>query len=107
MRSLAFWPSMNTRDVNSVLGGDSLSSMILGGAMAADQFGKVFLTLPPSFFVVNSHDSSLPGEHWLAVYHSSPYYAEIFYSYGLPIEMYPIIQFTVGLFPVTNSLTTL
>ena len=57
--------------------------------------------------MVNSHNSSFLGEHCLAVYHSSLYYFEFCDSYGFPIEMYPNIQSTIGLLPVTSSLTQL
>ena len=93
---------MNTRKIDSVLGEGGLSSLIFGGAMTADEFESVFPTLPPSSFVVNSHDSSLVG-----CVPFFPYYFALFYSYGLPIEMYLSIQSIFGLLPVTNSLTQL
>ena len=69
---------MNTKEINSLLIRDNLSSTLFGGAMAADDFKRVFPFSTNSFFLVNSHVSSLPGEHWLAVYCCSPYYVEFF-----------------------------
>ena len=42
----------------------------------------------PSFFVVKSHNSSLPGEHWLAMYHSSPYYVDFLLLWFAHIDVF-------------------
>ena len=75
--------------------------------MAADKFGRAFPFSSHFFFVVNSYISSLPVEHWLAVYCCSPYYAEFFFSYGLPVEIYPLIHSTLDLLPITSNSTQL
>ena len=98
---------MNTKEINFLLNRDILSSTLFGGAMAADEFNRVFPFSTNSFFVVNSHVSSLPGEHWLAVYFCSPYYVEFFYSYGLPVEMYLLIHSTLDPLPITSNSTQL
>ena len=98
---------MNTKEINSLLSRDNLSSTLFGGAMAADEFSRVFLFSTNSSFVVNSHVSSLPGEHWLAVYCCTPYYVEFFDSYGLPVEMYPLIHSTLDPLPITSNSTQL
>ena len=44
----------------------------------------------PECYVVNSDDSSSPGQHWLAVFISSDGILEFFDSYGLPAHFYNI-----------------
>ena len=55
-------------------------------------------------FVVNSHNSSVPGEHWLC---TILFCTKSSFFLLLWFEMYPNIQFTIGLLPVTSSLTQL
>ena len=97
---------MNTGEIDSVLGRDSLSSMIFGGEIAADEFGRLFLTLPP--FFCGELSQRLTSIRTLVA--CVPFFfllCWVFYSYGLPIEMYPSIQSIVGQLSVTNSLTQL
>ena len=47
----------------------------------------------PCAFVVNTHDSTQPGEHWFAIYLPVRGPAEYFDSYGLPPFQQRIVEF--------------
>lgn len=69
---------MNTKQLENVLG--RICKTTTHGVYACD-------TLPatenyPALYIVNTDDSNLPGQHWIAIYLESTHFGEYFDSYG-------------------------
>ena len=58
------------------------------GVFARDQIPTRISALP-ACYIINTHPSSAPGEHWLAVFHFHTH-TEFFDSYGLPAVYYSL-----------------
>ena len=71
---------MNTYQIEYYLKKDPLARRIFKKACPRDQLQTVEY---PSAYVVNSHTSTKPGEHWLAVFFDKQGRGEFFDSYGL------------------------
>ena len=56
---------MNTRDIERVLKSDASASKSFQGVFAMDEFARCSKT--SGAYIVNTHVSSLPGEHWLCL----------------------------------------
>ena len=72
---------MNTNRIERLLNKDHFAKNIFKKACAKDELLHVNY---PSAYVINSHPSSKPGEHWIAVYFDKHGKGEYFDSYGLP-----------------------
>ena len=72
---------MNTNRIERLLNKDPFVKNIFKKACAKDELLHVNY---PSAYVINSHPSSKPGEHWIAVYFDKHGKGEYFDSYGLP-----------------------
>jgi len=57
---------MNTLDINNILSGDLFARGTFRGTVARDEFLS-FVPRWDGLFVFNTHDSTEPGEHWVAV----------------------------------------
>ena len=59
------------------------------GVFALDQIPQIDNSFSfPLCFVSNTHPSTKPGEHWVALFYLSPDSLEFFDSYGLPPAVY-------------------
>ena len=72
---------MNTVQIRRLLNTDSFAKTIFKKVCAKNQLQHVDY---PSAYVISSHPSSKPGEHWIAVYFDKHGKGEYFDSYGLP-----------------------
>ena len=72
---------MNTVQIQRLLTKDSFAKTISKKVCAKNQLQRVDY---PSAYVINSHSSSKPGEHWIAVYFDKHEKGQYFDSYGLP-----------------------
>ena len=72
---------MNTYQIERLLNKDPFAKNIFKKACGKDELLHVNY---PSTYVINSHPSSKPGEHWIAVYFDKHRKGEYFNSYGLP-----------------------
>jgi hypothetical protein len=52
------------------------------GVFAADKLPRTLNELPSSL-IVNTHKSSMPGEHWVAIYVNENGFGEYFDSFGM------------------------
>ena len=75
---------MNTNQIERLLKNDPYTRRIFKKACAKDQLQHVTY---PSAYVINTHPSSKPGEHWIAVFFDNNGKGEYFDSYGLPPDM--------------------
>ena len=75
---------MNTIQIEHSLKKDPFTKTIFEKACAKNQLLHVDY---PSAYVINSHPSSKPGEHWIAVYFDKHGKGEYFDSYGLHPSM--------------------
>ena len=71
---------MNTYQIEYYLKKDPLPRRIFKKACPKGQLQTVEY---PSAYVVNSHTSTKPGEHWLAIFFGKQGQGEFFDSYGL------------------------
>lgn len=78
---------MNSAEIYHALKSDHCTSKRFRGVFARDEFHPS-KELMPGTFVVNTHDSDKPGEHWTAFYFNSLDDAEFFDSYGNEPETY-------------------
>ena len=81
---------MNTIQIEHLLKKDPFTKTIFKKACAKNQLLRVDY---PSAYVINSHPSSKPGEHWIAVYFDKHGKGEYFDSYGLHPSMNGFIAF--------------
>ena len=72
---------MNTLQIERLFKKDLKSKTIFKKVCALDQLEKPPF---PSAYVIKSDPSSIPGEHWVAVYFDKRGQREYFDSYGLP-----------------------
>ena len=77
---------LSSSDINSILSEYDIYS----GTFASDKF-KLSKKVNNQAFVINTADSTSPGDHWIALIKSE---AECFFfdSFGLPIYTQPILQ---------------
>lgn len=71
---------MNSLSLERAVAGDRLMKIGFGGVRAANQLPRnrgVFTS-----FIINTHPSDKPGEHWQAVFFDSRNRAHFFCSYG-------------------------
>ena len=86
---------MNTDQINKILRQNVLTAETFLGCAPSD---KIPITdLYPYAVVVNTDDSSRPGEHWVALYVPSEDTVEYFDSYG--DEPNENLSHYIGLFP--------
>ena len=71
---------LNTLQLHKILTADKCVRRLFRGVYARDQLPEE--AAYPSCLVVNTHSSSGPGEHWLAVYYDKDGVCEFFDSYG-------------------------
>src|SRR5579871_5314319 len=62
------------------------------GVFAADEIPERFAQYPVGY-VINTDPRALPGQHWVAYYHSSPNSNEFFDSYGNPPSTFSLKTF--------------
>lgn len=81
---------MNNHEIENLL--HHLLGDLFCGVWACDQLPLLTHTFPgPAYFIVNTHPSHMPGEHWLAMTLDENGQASFFDSYGFPpdFEFYP------------------
>ena len=77
---------LNTIQLHKILTVDKFVQPLFRGVYARDELPRSGLY--PSCLVVNTHSSSEPGEHWLAIYYDMNGICEFFDSFGLPPAAY-------------------
>lgn len=100
---------MDTQEINTLLNSDEYSQPIFGGTLARDHFQSQYAWSPSRLFVINTDPSSMPGEHWLAVFRGDED-TFLFDSYGLNAKLfYPEIVSTLvesdNMHPITSGVT--
>ena len=71
---------MNTLQLNHILNSSGITKRDFYGVLARDQLPEY---IPyPKHFIVNTEESSEPGEHWLAFYYDKNGICNFFDSYG-------------------------
>lgn len=75
---------MNTIQLTSVMKKSAKKGTHFLGVFACDQLPKHRVTKLPAMAIINTHPSSKPGEHWLAVYISARKHGFFFDSFGNP-----------------------
>ena len=83
---------MDTHQIDSILKKDRFTKHDFRGVYACDQLPKRYVPRP-SAFVVNTDPSTLPGEHWVAIYITRDGEGEYFDSYGQPVKLPEIKTF--------------
>ena len=78
---------MNTVEIQKILEKE-LGSVKFLGVYASDKLPKYIIS-KPSCLVVNTHNSSEPGEHWVSIYLDHDENIDFFDSYGNNPEKYP------------------
>ena len=71
---------LNSMDIFFFLKKDNYSKNIFKYVIARDRLPKYVNY--PSAYVINTHNSDQPGEHWLAVYYDSNGYCTFFDSFA-------------------------
>ena len=70
---------MNTLQLNHILKSSRITKKDLYGVLARDQLPEY---IPyPKHFIINTEESSEPGEHWLALYYDKNGICNFFDSY--------------------------
>ena len=85
---------MDTIQVQEYLTKDKYTRKIFGGVIPIDHLPKNYVSRPKAY-IINSGDSTTPGEHWFAVFIPKRGPIEYFDSYGLkPInkEIYNFVK---------------
>lgn len=72
---------MNTVQLTAVLDEISCNTHFLG-VLPCDYLPKAPLRILPSMFVINTHTSQLPGEHWVAIYINKNHVGCFYDSFG-------------------------
>ena len=81
---------MNTKQIEYLLKNDPYSQKMFKKVCAKDLIPRVTY---PTAYVVNSHPSSKPGEHWVAMYFDKNGKGEYFDSYGLSPDIFGFTEF--------------
>ena len=86
---------MNNFQIDLMLYSNPFSGPLFGGTAPWDIFAEKYATdaSDKRLFVVNTHSSDEPGEHWVAVWrppHSAT--SHFFDSYGFTVDFYPRIR---------------
>ena len=81
---------LNTYQIDALLLDDEVCSKMYAGAFPCDEFVREYDDKTRQLFVVNSHPSNAPGEHWIVVWREGEK-VNFFDSYGIPIQMYPSV----------------
>jgi hypothetical protein len=87
---------MNTHDIDKILYRNSYTKQFYIGCFSSDK-----IPLPSKFpccFCVNTDVSYGKGEHWVAIYHNTPYCVEYFDSLGVWPPSSPQISDYLGRF---------
>ena len=77
---------LNSIQLNKILQRDKITKKIFLGVFSRDYLPKKLKY--PCCFIVNTHPSNKPGEHWLAFFYSKSGYCYFFDSYGLSPNYY-------------------
>ena len=80
---------MNTIELTSVIGRIINKNTHFLGVLASDQLPNAQLQRLPAMAIVNTHPSTMPGEHWLAVYISRDKRCYFFDSFGNSLDRFP------------------
>lgn len=80
---------MNTVELTGILKKKVDSNTHFLGVLACDQLPHNYVTRIPTAAVINTHDSTMPGDHWLGVYISSDRNGYFFDSFGNPPNTFP------------------
>jgi len=97
---------MNTLQIDEALSKDVYCLPVYAGALPRDVFADTFDPNEKRLYVINTHPSDKPGEHWLALY-NKPDEAVFFDSYGLPLDTYRPIQRTLSDKKIVSDTTRL
>jgi hypothetical protein len=68
--------------IDSILRKNKITKNYYIGCFASDQIPKVNPEKFPTCFVLNTDESTRPGEHWIALFLTSPLHVEYFDSLG-------------------------
>lgn len=82
---------MNSLQIEKVLKSDLHAKKLFLGVFARDELPTKLKY--PSFFILNTHSRSQPGEHWLAIFYDKIGRAEFFDSYGQSPEFYGLKKY--------------
>lgn len=82
---------MNTIRLENFLKQDNVCKNYFIGVYPRDQLPLTFKT--PCAFIINTHKSSLPGEHWLAFYYDRNNNGVFFDSFGLHPQSYGLDKY--------------
>ena len=80
---------MNTIELTSILRNRIINGTDFLGVLACDQLPKHGVYKYPAMLIVNTHPSSIPGEHWLAVYITKDRHGYFFDSFGNSPDKFP------------------
>ncbi len=83
---------MNTIELINILTEDKFSKKLFCGVLPIDEL-KNFTFRKPCSLIVNTDESSKPGEHWIALFITKNGYLEYFDSYGIKPFKKEIFQF--------------
>jgi hypothetical protein len=78
--------SLSTSDIHKEIYKDTYAKRIFKGVFPRDKLPH--LDTYHSSFIVNTHPSTYPGEHWLAFYFDKSKHCEFFDSFGFSLEFY-------------------
>lgn len=95
---------MNTIELSAVVGGIINKNTHFLGVLAYDQLTTERLQRLPAMCIVNTHPSTMPGEHWLAVYISRDRRGYFFDSFGHSLDSFPP---AIKMFLLKNGSTVL
>ena len=83
--------ALSTIDIYKELKNDYYARHFFKGVLPRDQLPR-YITYP-SAYVINTHPSYKPGEHWLAVFYDANKMAYFFDSFGLPPSYYGLEKY--------------
>jgi hypothetical protein len=82
---------MNTLDIQRALRKDAFSRMYFKAVLPKDKLPS--RVRYPSAYVINTHASDKPGEHWLAIFYDDNGVATFFDSFGQSPAFYKLKSF--------------
>ena len=87
---------MNTLQLNHILKSSRITKKDFYGVLARDQLPEY---IPyPKHFIINTEESSEPGEHWLALYYDKNGICNFFDSYGNSPKFFGLEDYILKIF---------
>lgn len=91
---------LNSLQLRKILEGQESCRKIFKGVYSIDTLEKI--DSAPCCFIVNTHKSNQPGEHWLAIYVDHEKNLEFFDSYGNSPERFDLLDYC---FSISNKVS--